>query len=90
MAGGGVLVVGEEMGGCGLVYFGCLGGGGTKMRGKGLYGWLGKMGERGGENDLKAGHEGPKTEYVRTYIGTFDRTHAGCMSVWVNHAFELM
>jgi hypothetical protein len=51
----------------------------------GLYGWLGKMGERGGENDLKVGHEGPKTECVRTYIGTFDRTRAGCMSVCASY-----
>jgi hypothetical protein len=36
-------------------------------------------GERG-ENDLKAGHERPKTEYVRMYISTFDRTRAGA---WV-------
>jgi hypothetical protein len=40
----------------------------------------GKMRERGGEGDLKAGHEGPKTEYVRTYRSTFDRTRAGA---WV-------
>jgi hypothetical protein len=30
-----------------------------------------------GKNDLKAGLAGPKTEYVRTYICTFDRTRAG-------------
>jgi hypothetical protein len=30
-----------------------------------------------GKSDLKAGVDGPKTEYVRTYIGTFDRTRAG-------------
>jgi hypothetical protein len=37
-------------------------------------------GENGGKrkkSDLKAGLDGPKTEYVRTYIGTFDRTRAG-------------
>jgi hypothetical protein len=50
----------------------------------------GKMGKRGGKCDLKAGHERPKTEYVQTYIGTFDRTRAGCMSVCVCHTFELM
>jgi hypothetical protein len=37
----------------------------------------GEMRERGGEGDLKVGLDGPKTEYVRTYIGTFDRTRAG-------------
>jgi hypothetical protein len=35
------------------------------------------MRKRGGEGDLKAGLDGPKTEYVRTYICTFDRTRAG-------------
>jgi hypothetical protein len=42
----------------------------------------GKMGEGGGGKkcDLKAGHERPKTEYVRTYRSTFDRTRAGA---WV-------
>jgi hypothetical protein len=38
---------------------------------------VGKMGERREKNDLKAGLDGPKTEYVRTYKGTFDRTRAG-------------
>jgi hypothetical protein len=38
---------------------------------------VGKMGERREKNDLKAGLDGPKTEYVRTYIGTFDRTRTG-------------
>jgi hypothetical protein len=36
-----------------------------------------KMRGKEGKNDLKAGLDGPKTEYVRTYIGTFDRTRAG-------------
>jgi hypothetical protein len=35
------------------------------------------MRKRGGEGDLKAGLDGPKTEYVRTYICTFDCTRAG-------------
>jgi hypothetical protein len=39
------------------------------------------MRERGGEGDLKASLDGPKTEYVRTYIGMFDRTRAGEWSV---------
>jgi hypothetical protein len=37
----------------------------------------GEMRGGGGKSDLKAGLDGPKTEYVRTYIGTFDRTRAG-------------
>jgi hypothetical protein len=41
-----------------------------------VYGWWGKWGRRK-KSDLKAGLDGPKTEYVRTYIGTFDRTRAG-------------
>jgi hypothetical protein len=36
----------------------------------------GKMGE-GGKCDLKVGHARPKTEYIRTYIGAFDRTRVG-------------
>jgi hypothetical protein len=38
------------------------------------------MRERGGESDLKAGHERPKTEYIRMYISVFDRTPVGA---WV-------
>jgi hypothetical protein len=46
---------------------------------RGLYGcW--KIGGRG-ECDLKASHARPKTEYVRTYIGVFDRT---CAGAWVH------
>jgi hypothetical protein len=41
-----------------------------------LYGRRENEGKRG-KNDLKTGLDGPKTEYVRTYIGTFDRTRAG-------------
>jgi hypothetical protein len=37
----------------------------------------GEMRGGGGKSDLKAGLDGPKTEYVRTYIGTFDRTRTG-------------
>jgi hypothetical protein len=44
-----------------------------------MAGW--KMGKRGKESDLKAGHVRPKNECVRTYISTFDRTHAGA---WVS------
>jgi hypothetical protein len=36
----------------------------------------GEMRGRGGKSDLKAGLDGPKTEYVRTYKSTFDRTRA--------------
>jgi hypothetical protein len=36
-----------------------------------------RNGERGVKSDLKLGLDGPKTEYVRTYKGTFDRTRAG-------------
>jgi hypothetical protein len=43
----------------------------------------GEMRGKGGKSDLKAGLDGPKTEYVRTYIGTFDRTRAG---EWVRAA----
>jgi hypothetical protein len=77
-AGGGVLVVGEAVGGGGCGYFGFRekmdGGGvsGNAVRPKGK-----NEGKKGGEGDLKAGLDGPKTEYVRTYIGTFDRTRAG-------------
>jgi hypothetical protein len=42
---------------------------------------LEEMGERGKESDLKNCSRWPKTEYIRTYIGTFDRTHAGA---WVH------
>jgi hypothetical protein len=42
-----------------------------------------------GKSDLKAGLDGPKTEYVRTYKGTFDRTRAGEWCVCVRDAFEL-
>jgi hypothetical protein len=59
-----------------------------EREGRGLCTAAGKMGERGGKCDLKAGHEGPKTEYVRTYISTFDRTRAGACCV-LSHAFEL-
>jgi hypothetical protein len=77
LAGGGVLVVGEAMGGGGLVWFWILGRRRTEVRG---WGGCTAGGENGGKrkkNDLKAGLDGPKTEYVRTYIGTFDRTRAG-------------
>jgi hypothetical protein len=40
-----------------------------------------EIGKRGRENDLKPGHTRPKTEYVRTYKGTFDRTRVGA---WVH------
>jgi hypothetical protein len=40
----------------------------------------GKMGEGGKKCDLKVGHEKPKSEYVRTYRSTFDRT---CAGAWV-------
>jgi hypothetical protein len=35
-----------------------------------------RNGERGVKSDLKAGHKIPKTEYVRTHKGAFDRTRA--------------
>jgi hypothetical protein len=41
----------------------------------------GKMGEKGRESDLKAGHVRPKNKYVRMYLSTFDRIHAECMGV---------
>jgi hypothetical protein len=37
----------------------------------------GEMRGKGGKSDLKAGLDGPKTEYVRTYICAFERTRAG-------------
>jgi hypothetical protein len=37
----------------------------------------GENGGKKGKNDLKAGLDGPKTEYVRTYKCAFDRTRAG-------------
>jgi hypothetical protein len=41
----------------------------------------GKNEGKRGKGDLKAGLDGPKIEYVRTYKGTFDRTRAGaCVS----------
>jgi hypothetical protein len=42
---------------------------------------LAENGEKGRESDLKAGHARPKNEYVRTYLSTFDRTHAECLGV---------
>ena len=40
--------------------------------------------KRGRKSDLKAGHERPKTEYIRTYLSTFERmtylTHTLSMS----------
>jgi hypothetical protein len=42
------------------------------------------MRERGEKRDLKAGHKGPETEYVRTYLCTFNHTRAGeCVCAWV-------
>jgi hypothetical protein len=66
----------------GVVEFGDLGEEGRRRMGKGegVRLWK-KMGERGKKSDLKAGHVRPKTEYVRTYISTFDCTRAGCMGV---------
>jgi hypothetical protein len=46
-----------------------------------VYGYWGKIRGEGKKCDLKTGHTIPKTEYVRTYIGTFDRTRAGA---WVH------
>jgi hypothetical protein len=60
--------------GCGG--FGFWGGEGRR-RGKGGCTAGGENGGRRKKSDLKAGLDGPKTEYVRTYIGTFDRTRAG-------------
>jgi hypothetical protein len=45
-----------------------------------MYGCWKNEGKRG-EGDLKASHKGPKTEYVRTYINTFDRTRADACCV---------
>jgi hypothetical protein len=59
-------------------YFGEVRDGGEGREGVRL---VGKMGERKKKRDLKAGHKGPETEYVRTYICAFDRTRAGeCVS----------
>jgi hypothetical protein len=56
MAGGGVLVVGEAVGGGGCGWILDLGRRGTEVRGWGmLYGRRGKWG-KGGKTDLKAGH----------------------------------
>jgi hypothetical protein len=49
----------------------------------------GKNEGEGGKTDLKAGLDGPKTEYVRTYRSTFDRTRAGEWCVCVRATFEL-
>jgi hypothetical protein len=56
------------------------GGGGVRL--------VGKMGERRGEGDLKAGLDGPKTEYVRTHKvrSTVPMQLSG---VCVRYAFEL-
>jgi hypothetical protein len=83
-AGGGVLVVGE--GGCRRWVWAYLNFREERDEGEGfrVFVWLfGKNGGSGGGGkcDLKAVHARPKTEYVRTYIGKFDRTRAGCMSV---------
>jgi hypothetical protein len=83
-AGGGVLMVGEVMAGGGFwilgrfgedLWLGCDGGRDECVR------LLGKNGGEGKKGDLKIGHARPKTEYVRKYISTFDRTRAGCMGV---------
>jgi hypothetical protein len=64
----------------GVVFGWCMGEKGRRWEEERVYG-TGKMGERGRENDLKAGHARPKNEYIRTYISTFDRTYAECMGV---------
>jgi hypothetical protein len=63
----------------GCVGLGSFGFGEEKDGGAGKGGCTaeGKNEGKRGKNDLKAGLDGPKTEYVRTYIGTFDRTRAG-------------
>jgi hypothetical protein len=78
MAGGGVLVVGEAVGGggCGWIWIWEERDGGA-VSGV-LYGRRKNRGE--GKCDLKAGHKRPETKYVRTYRSTFDRTRAGA---WV-------
>ena len=58
------------------------GGWGERKCGAGCGKW-----KRGRESDLKIGHERPKTEYIRTYLSTFDRTRAECMGQ-MSHAFE--
>jgi hypothetical protein len=73
MAGGGVLVVGEAVG---------VGGFGFREERteEGVSGFCTAEREnegKRGKTDLKAGLDGPKTEYVRTYRSTFDRTRAG-------------
>jgi hypothetical protein len=74
--GGDVLVVGEVVGGGGCGWFWIWGGEGRRCGDGGGYGWWGKWGKKK-KSDLKAGLDGPKAEYFRTYIGTFDRTRAG-------------
>jgi hypothetical protein len=79
-AGGGVLVVGEVVGGGGWWWVGWVWIVGRRRTEEGLgVGCTagGEMRRRRKKSDLKAGLDGPKTEYVRTYIGTFDRTRAG-------------
>jgi hypothetical protein len=76
MAGDGVAVVGEVVG---------VGGFGFREEkdGGGAGGCCTAEGEewgKRGKNDLKKCSRWPKTEYVRTYKSTFDRTRAGA---WV-------
>jgi hypothetical protein len=61
------------VGWCGFGFWGGEG----RRRGKGGCTAGGENGGRRKKSDLKAGLDGPKTEYVRTYKGTFDRTRAG-------------
>jgi hypothetical protein len=76
-AGGDVLVVGEVVGGGGCGWFWIWGGEGRRCGDGILCTAEGKKWGKGRESDLKAGHKMPKTEYIRTYKGTFDRTRAG-------------
>jgi hypothetical protein len=77
-AGGGVSVVGEVVGGGGEGFILDLGKRGTEV---GLEGVC--MAKRGkwGKNDLKNCSRWPKTEYVQTYMSTFDRTRVGAWYV---------
>jgi hypothetical protein len=73
-------MVGEVVGGGGEGFILDLGRRGTEVGLEGAVRPKGVNGKKREKNDLKNCSRWPKTEYVRTYRSTFDRTRAGA---WV-------